>query len=109
MGLAGLLAPASLTGDGQGGLLLAWSDRRAGILESDIYIQRLDPAGNEMWGEDGLGLCLNPEGAQWPSIAPDGSGGAWVVWQDGRDTRPLIYGKHVSAAGVTMWLVGRFL
>lgn len=32
--------------DGAGGVLLAW---RNGTVNPDVYVQRLDPAGNALW------------------------------------------------------------
>jgi hypothetical protein len=38
-----------------------------------------------------------------PQIAPDGSGGAIIVWQDSRNGVPQIYAQRMDGAGVVQW------
>ncbi|MFQ5706684.1 MAG: hypothetical protein ACE5HO_04495, partial [bacterium] len=40
-----------------------------------------------------------------PVIAPDGSGGAIVVWQDERNGRPDIYANRIKASGRLAWML----
>jgi hypothetical protein len=100
---AGQFAP-DLTTDGAGGAIIVWHDYRNSQGE-DIYIQRLDKSGNMLWEKDGLPLC-SAIGTQWfPKIASDGSGGAIVVWMDGRisSSDNNIFGQRVSPAGKMLW------
>jgi hypothetical protein len=72
-----------LTGDGSGGAVVSWLDTRSGQVQ--IFAQRLtaDGAVAPGWIPDGV-LVSNALGALYPAIAPDGSGGAFIAWQDYR-------------------------
>lgn len=102
-GVALCTAPGSqyqvvLTGDGQGGVLAAWQDFRAGGL-GDIYVQRLSSQGQPLWGKDGAPVCTHPAEQGSPAILSDGTGGALVVWHDRRSGEPRLYRLHVTASG----------
>ncbi|MDO8095133.1 MAG: hypothetical protein Q6360_16775, partial [Candidatus Brocadiales bacterium] len=71
-----------ITSDGAGGAYIAWSDMRSG--ESDIYIQRIDIAGNALWVEDGWGICTEAGIQNYVNIDNDGAGGVSLVWNDSR-------------------------
>ena len=94
----------SVAPDGSGGALLAWAQLGAGA-QDDIYVQRIDPNGNVLWGIGGKAVCDTTGYQSDPAIVSDGAGGAIVVWSDGRDLiagSPL-YAQRVSAAGTIMW------
>ena len=38
--------------DGAGGAIFAWMDGRAGVLETDIYAQRINAAGTALWAPE---------------------------------------------------------
>jgi hypothetical protein len=86
-----------ITTDGVGGAIVTWEDHRAD--NSDIYAQRVDPAGDPMWTGDGVALCSDLFEQYGAAIAPDGSGGAFVAWNDLRNGLEDIYGQHVTALG----------
>jgi hypothetical protein len=83
---AGQFSPA-IVSDGAGGAIVAWEDNRnypnSGM---DIYAQHLAADGSLApgWPADGLPLCRVPEFQGPPLMCTDGSGGAFVAWQDGR-------------------------
>ena len=54
-----------------------------------------------MWGASGVPVSTAPGDQQNPSLAPDGSGGAFVVWEDQRAGPPEvdIYAQHINADG----------
>ncbi|HEY6194706.1 MAG TPA: hypothetical protein VI504_06645, partial [Candidatus Eisenbacteria bacterium] len=72
--------------DGQGGVLLAWTDARAYARSSDIFALHLDANAQQVsgWQFDGTPVCDAPGAQSQPRITPDGGGGAWVVWLDRR-------------------------
>ena len=94
-------AGAQAVSDGLGGAIVAWQDHRSGYF--DIYAQRVDSLGNVKWTTDGVAVCtaLNQ---QWsPTVAPDGAGGAFIAWYDGRDLGYHIYVQRVDSLGVPKW------
>lgn len=74
--------------DGVGGMLLAWTDPRSSAVgrSTDIFAHHVSKDGFRVigWAYYGSPLC-DAQGAQSePRMAPDGTGGAWVVWYDQR-------------------------
>jgi hypothetical protein len=75
-----------ITADGAGGAVITWADLRAGYPNADIYAQRIDAAGDVRWTTDGEPITTHLEERQnAPKIVSDGSGGAIITWEDGRD------------------------
>jgi hypothetical protein len=53
-----------------------------------------------------LPVCTAAGTQGWPDAISDGAGGAFIAWQDARDSATTaldIYVQHVSAAGVPLW------
>ncbi len=88
----------SAVSDGAGGVLIAWTDTRAGV--SDIYAQHLDAAGVPLWTANGIAVC-NAGGQQTsPRVVSDNNGGMLVVWLDSRTSPSTdIYCQRVLANG----------
>ncbi|MGH7741747.1 MAG: hypothetical protein ACRENS_06960, partial [Candidatus Eiseniibacteriota bacterium] len=92
------VSPASVS-DGAGGVMVSWQDTRNGT--SDIYAQRLNSSGADVWTPGGVACCITP-GTQWySSITTDRLGGAVVTWQD--DRGPDVYAQRVNGAGSALW------
>jgi len=88
--------------DGAGGTIVAWYDYRSGS-SNDIYAQRVNASGAVQWTADGVALSV-ATGTQWyPTIVPDGAGGAIVTWYDYRSGNYDIYAQRVNASGVAQW------
>jgi hypothetical protein len=90
--------------DGSGGVIMVWEDPRVSASYPDIYAQRFNRFGQAMWDVNGVGICVYNNIQQYPRIAPDGSGGAYIAWADnrlasGRD----IYAQRLNAAGTAQW------
>jgi len=85
-----------------GNAVMVWEDYRNG--NPDIYVQRLDAAGNRLWTAD---LRVNSDSGtagQWyPAVAVDGSENAVVVWEDYRNGNFDIYAQRLDAAGNRLW------
>jgi hypothetical protein len=96
-------APRAVS-DGAGGYILAWHDERNADL--DIYAQRIDSDGDLLWGEVGSSLCTEPGDQQAVRMMPDGSGGAIVVWQDGRNADTDLYAQRIGSDGIALWAAG---
>jgi len=68
--------------DGQGGVLLVWQDFRDE--RSTIYVQRITESGEPApgWPEGGMAPAPGGREQAAPCVAPDGSGGSFVFWQE---------------------------
>jgi len=89
--------------DEGGNVVFAWSDTRNG--ERQIYAQKVDPAGNKLWGGEGLRLASYPGLQQDPALIPTGDGNTMIVWKDCRlesDAGDL-FGQYVSSDGSILW------
>ena len=86
--------------DGAGGAIVAWQDGRRGAGNYDIYAQRVDADGNLLWPISGVPVCVATDNQINPVIVADGSGGAFIGWQDNRKgTEYDIYVQHLIASG----------
>jgi hypothetical protein len=93
----------TIVADGAGGAFITWEDIRT-LDDHDPYIQHVDSTGAFRWTVNGVQLCANFWDQLGPRVVPDGTGGAIVVWIDGR-ANPYtdIYAQRVNAAGVPQW------
>jgi hypothetical protein len=94
--------------DGSGGAIIAWT-AYTGSEDSDIYVQRIDAAGNALWTAScGVPVCTTSGKQSDPALATDGSGGAIVSWSDYRDgvSSADIYAQRISAGGSVLWAEG---
>ena len=89
-----------LASDGAGGVFLVWEDFRSGVA-GDIYLQRIDESGavSSGWPSGGQAVCGAGGHQGSPKIVPDGSGGAYLVWQDLRSGISEVYLVHVDESG----------
>ncbi|MDN3513703.1 MAG: hypothetical protein NG747_04820 [Candidatus Brocadia sp.] len=90
-----------ITDDGAGGVILAWWDMRRG--EFDIYAQRIDLAGNAMWGRDGLVVCAESGIQNYVYVIGDGMGGAIMGWDDNRIAAFDVYAQRIDPKGLAKW------
>lgn len=89
----------------EGKFYITWDDNRTG--NSEIYAQLVDTAGKPVWAADGVLLSTALVRKEESRIAPDGSGGAVIVWVDDRpayeNANDLLYAQRVDAAGNVAW------
>ncbi|MBI1797879.1 MAG: T9SS type A sorting domain-containing protein [Candidatus Eisenbacteria bacterium] len=90
---------SSVASDGAGGAFIVWSDVRADL--GDIYAQHVLANGGLApgWLLNGMPICVAPGTQMAPAIVADGSGGAFVTWQDARAGSWAAYAQHVTGAG----------
>jgi len=89
--------------DGAGGAILAWYDARDDG-DGDVYAQRLLPGGSSAWPANGTAICtvLGTQGGA--SIAASEGGGAFIAWEDGRDSlHNVAYIQRISGSGAVQW------
>jgi len=94
--------PESISDD-EGGAIITWNDQRG--TDSDTYAQRIDENGTPLWMSDGAPVCTAPGGQGKPQIVADQSGGAIIVWLDGRGgyLNDNIYSQRIDDSGDIMW------
>jgi predicted lipoprotein with Yx(FWY)xxD motif len=93
--------------DGAGGAIITWDDMRDGT--SDVYAQRVDVNGVVQWQIDGVLVGDTADGFGWNSevaAAPDGSGGAFIVWTDNGGADQDIRAQRIDTNGNILWPVG---
>jgi predicted lipoprotein with Yx(FWY)xxD motif len=89
-----------IVSDGSSGAVICWYDYRNGV-NSDIYVQRMTPLGGSLWTPNGISICVAGNEQQFPVVASDGRGGAFVAWHDTRNGGNAdIFAQHVSSGGV---------
>lgn len=97
-----------IVSDGSNGSIITWFDyRSSNTTGADIYGQHLDATGAAQWVPDGMALCTAPDAQEYPVIASDAAGGAFVAWQDHRSgTDYDIYLQRVGPGGSTLSVPG---
>jgi hypothetical protein len=96
----GVQSAPRIASDGSGGAIVSWDDVRSG--HADIYAQRVNTAGVAQWAAAGVPLCTASGDQYNPEVVPDGSGGAIVLWDDGRTGSPTaadVYAQRVTSLG----------
>ena len=93
------LDPAVVT-DGLGGAIITWVDRRKCVsdpnADTDIYAARVDANGVVAWTK---AVCVAAGNQRDPAIVSDGSGGAIIAWEDGRNGSDDIYCQRLDSTG----------
>jgi len=99
------MVPKAVT-DGLGGVIIAWTDARAGyISDENVFAQRLDAAGTSLWTPNGVGLCTQPGIQSTYAMVSDERNGAIVVWVDSRLGVYDVFAQRVGPAGTPLWTV----
>jgi hypothetical protein len=87
------------------GFFVVWNDsRNSKITWSDLYCQKLNSAGAVLWQTNGIALCDANYTQQYERCIPDNSGGAFIVWNDNRNsdsitTRVDIFCQRINRNG----------
>jgi hypothetical protein len=95
---------ADAVSDGLEGIIAVWQDAR--LNGYTLFAQRLDRDGKPMWQDEGVLVCNQRQSQVLPHLAPDGRGGAFIAWEDGRNAGASggdIYAQHVTADGRLAW------
>lgn len=87
--------------DGDGGAFLVFADLRSGGY--DVYAQRVNRAGNRVWGADGVPVCTATGLQDMPKLVSDGAGGIVVTWEDHRGSAYDVYAQRIDGDGYRLW------
>lgn len=88
--------------DGRGGAVIAWREAR-GATGLDVYAQRIDSNGAELWPHGGVAACLAAGDQDQLQIAGDGLGGVLLSWRDPRGADKDIYAQRIDSTGSAAW------
>lgn len=100
---AGNQLTPQIIADGSGGAIVAWYDFRNGT-DNNIYARRVSNLGVPQWTADGVAVCTAPDDQTNPLLAPDGSGGAIIVWDDSRNGFDYnSYVQRINSAGTALY------
>jgi len=92
------LTDYSLTVDHDDNAIVTFNDTRAGD-DWDIYAYRISPAGDFLWGVDGLTLSANDGFEPFPQVTVTSSGNMVFAWPE----EYMIHFRKVNPAGEDMW------
>src|SRR5262249_17984868 len=85
--------------------VVAWADARAGGGVIDLYAQKVTSSGSTSWTANGVRIGRR-EGDMRPSMVSDGSGGAYLGWDDNgggicfQNSGAFAYAQHVLSNGL---------
>jgi hypothetical protein len=85
-----------------GGAIVFWSDYRKGTNNDyDLYATRVLAGGtlDSRWAANGVAICTLTGTQTQNAILPDGTGGAFLAWGDGRVAPAAVYAQHVRGDG----------
>lgn len=95
------ISVSGLLSDGESGAFVVWGDNRD---YWDIYAQRIDSAGQALWGGNGKAIAKAPGWQFAPRIVDDGSGGLVMVWNDSRNGKLSdVYAQRLDKNGNSLW------
>ena len=87
--------------DTDGGAIIVFGDGRNG--NQDIYAQRIDGNGNQLWRREGIPVCVHPAIKTDMRAISDKNGNTIIVWEDWRHGNQDIYAQKISIGGRPMW------
>ena len=100
---AGSQSNPRVLSDGAGGAFVVWEDARVSVTDINIYVQRVNAQGVNLWGNGGVLVCGAANHQRQPVLSPNGLGGVLIAWVDERGTDADIYAQRVTASGVPQW------
>jgi len=92
--------------DGAGGIIVPWLTLNYPYSGS-IHANRINFAGQLLWGTNGIVVNDEPEPQTWPMVAADGAGGAFFCWKDERNGggsyETDVYAQRIDTDGNLLW------
>ncbi len=91
----------TIDSDGRSGAWIAWTDYRRH--NSDIYIQQLCNDGTTRWDSTGHPFDTTNSEQSRVKLAPDGRGGAFLIWRNSFNSTVDLCMQRIDSVGVPMW------
>jgi len=107
-GTAVPIPPPGITGDNSGGAIVTYAVYES-LTEQDLYVQRISPEGDFLWGESGVLIGSTGNGIPYSEAVSDGSGGAIVAWSEclpevpGEPPSCQTYAARIDSLGDVKW------
>jgi hypothetical protein len=93
--------------DGTGGAIIVWIDARSTqddqFSSFDLYAQSVNSQGQVVWDANGVPVTTAPQWQVHPMAIPDGTGGAFIAWDDGRSDTSQVFIQRIDQNGNVMW------
>ena len=89
---------ARLSVDNQGGAYFTWQDDRSGGSNADVYLQHIDWNNAPTLSENGLIISDASLIQKGPVVRTSESGGAFIIWEDGRAGSGAIYMQYIDSS-----------
>lgn len=86
-------------------IIAVWEDGRYDSYYKDLFIQKISNDGSLQWDAEGVAVCVEENDQLNPRICSDNNGGAWIIWDDGRELghpQEDIYIQHINNNGVAL-------
>jgi Secretion system C-terminal sorting domain len=87
------------------GIYVTWVDRRNGLLNTDIYAQKLDSSGTKKWVSTAISICANVSIQNQVALTSSGIKNGFVAtWRDYRSGGTSdIYAQKLDSNGVIVY------
>ncbi|MCD4796610.1 MAG: T9SS type A sorting domain-containing protein [Candidatus Cloacimonetes bacterium] len=84
------------------GLFLVWKDFRNGV-DTDIYMQKYDENGTEIWQDNGIEVVSKANSQEDPYMTYNGEN-FMIFWEDyAGGSESALYGQMINSTGNTQW------
>lgn len=93
----------SIASDTKGGAFIIWADKRNNLQRADIFAQRINSLGFNLWAVDGIGVCVTSADKANPTTTEDGNGGVIIAWDDSINADRDIYAQKLDSSGNQKW------
>ncbi len=90
----------SIVSDRANGVIATWRDLRLGVLDNNIYAQRLSSLGTQLWTLNGVAITNAVDNQFRPTITNDFDNGAIITWYGDSYN---VDAQHVNSLGVIQW------
>ena len=95
-----------LVADGQGGVIVVWTETFLSFDDTNIHAQRFGPDLTPVW-QSAVIVTAAPDLQRLPAAIPTGDGGVVIAWSDRRSgTESQIYADRLAPDGTSTWVSG---